>query len=382
MTTAASKKKSDKMELSDSDEDIDLTAKHKSSDSQKPSNPDKAKSKSKKGTKTYDVANKMWVEKYRPAKLTEIVSHSSIISTIGQLVSARKLPHLLFYGPPGTGKTTTILAAARQLNGERWRSMTLELNASDDRGIGVVRDQIKVFASTKQMFAAGFKLIILDEADAMTSSAQFSLRRVIEKFTKNTRFCLICNYVNKIIPALQSRCTKFRFAPLRTEDIRGRVQEIADAESVKLTQCGMKSILRLSGGDMRRCLNILQSAHTSYDEVNESTVHECTGCPKDKDIERMLHAMLNKDFKAARDDVHAIMQHNGLALNDVIKGCYQLTIRMKLDALVLCDVLSELADLEHRLTVGTDEQVQMAALVAIYQVVRHRAFEEHRKKQM
>merc|ERR1712129_204591 len=115
-----------------------------------------------------------------------------------------------------------------------------------------------------------------DEADAMTSSAQFSLRRVIEKYTKNTRFCLICNYVNKIIPALQSRCTKFRFAPLRTEDIRGRVAHIAESEGVNLSACGMKSILRLSGGDMRRCLNILQSAHTSYDAVTEDTVHECT----------------------------------------------------------------------------------------------------------
>ena len=213
MTTTAPKKKSDKMEMSDSDEDIDLAATGKSSKSanQKPSAaPVQSKSKSKKGVKAYDAANKMWVEKYRPATLSELVSHASIISTIGQLVSARKLPHLLLYGPPGTGKTTTILAAARQLNGERWRSMTLELNASDDRGIGVVRDRIKVFASTKQMFAAGFKLIILDEADAMTSSAQFSLRRVIEKYTKNTRFCLICNYVNKIIPALQVKFFTFR----------------------------------------------------------------------------------------------------------------------------------------------------------------------------
>jgi len=334
------------------------------------------------GKKDYDMANKMWVEKYRPAELQNIVSHANIISTISQLVDKRKMPHLLFYGPPGTGKTTTMLAAARGLNGSHWKSMTLELNASDERGINVIRDRIKIFASTKQIFHNGFKLIILDEADAMTSSAQFALRRVIEKFTKNTRFCLICNYVNKIIPALQSRCTKFRFAPLKDEDIRNRLYEIAKLEKVNITEDGMKALLRLSNGDMRRCLNIMQSAHTSYDKVSEDTVHETTGCPKDSEIQLILNCLLNKDFADAFGDIKEMMVHKGLALNDIVTGVYELMIRMKIDAMTLCKVLSELADLEHRLTVATNEKIQLASLVGLFQTVRHKAFEDHRKKQV
>ena len=151
-------------------------------------------------------------------------------------------------------------------------SMALELNASDSRGIDVVRNEIKEFAGTRQLFNKGIKLIILDEADAMTSDAQFALRRVIEKHTRNARFCLICNYVSKIIPALQSRCTRFRFAPLQQDQIRSRLIEVADAENVKYTEDGICSILNLSGGDMRRVLNLLQSTAMSSDVVNEKTV--------------------------------------------------------------------------------------------------------------
>ena len=160
-----------------------------------------------------------WVEKYRPKEMSDLVSHEQIIGTITKLIDAGKLPHLMLYGPPGTGKTSTILACAHKLYGKHFSSMVLELNASDDRGIDVVREQIKEFASTRQMFSSAPKLIVLDEADNMTNPAQFSLRRVIEKFTRNARFCIICNYASKIIPALQSRCTRFRFAPLSKEQV-------------------------------------------------------------------------------------------------------------------------------------------------------------------
>lgn len=177
-----------------------------------------------------------WVEKYRPATLDELISHADIIATISTFINAGKLPHLLFYGPPGTGKTSTVLACARQLYGPKFRSMILELNASDDRGIDVVREQIKNFASTRKIFDRGFKLIILDEADAMTQIAQAALRRVIEKYTRNVRFCIICNYVGKIIPALQSRCTRFRFGPLERAQIETRLDYVIAQEKWVLFQ--------------------------------------------------------------------------------------------------------------------------------------------------
>jgi replication factor C subunit 3/5 len=166
-----------------------------------------------------------FVEKYRPENLDRIISHVEIVKTskylkllthlvVRKFIESKKLPHLLFHGPPGTGKTSCMIAIAKELYGSQYRNMTLELNASDDRGIGVVRDQIKSFCSTQQLMSKGMKLVILDESDSMTGPAQFALRRIVEKYSKTTRFCFICNFVSKIIPALQSRCTRFRFGPL------------------------------------------------------------------------------------------------------------------------------------------------------------------------
>lgn len=190
------------------------------------------------------------------------------------LIGIQRLPHLLLYGPPGTGKTSTILALARKIYGSKnVRQMVLELNASDDRGIDVVREQIKTFASTRQIFAntasssvssiAAYKLIILDEADAMTSTAQMALRRIMEKYTANTRFCIIANYTHKLSPALLSRCTRFRFSPLKEADIRVLVDKVIDEENVKIDQAATEALIKLSKGDMRRALNVLQACHAS-----------------------------------------------------------------------------------------------------------------------
>uniref|UniRef100_A0AC11BI16 Replication factor C subunit 5 n=1 Tax=Ovis aries TaxID=9940 RepID=A0AC11BI16_SHEEP len=277
------------------------------------------------------IRNLPWVEKYRPQTLDDLISHQDILSTIQKFISEDRLPHLLLYGPPGTGKTSTILACAKQLYKDKeFGSMVLELNASDDRGIDIVRGPILSFASTRTIFKKGFKLVILDEADAMTQDAQNALRRVIEKFTENTRFCLICNYLSKIIPALQSRCTRFRFGPLTPELMVPRLEHVVEEEKyvekqgrraglgrlsvgVDISEDGMKALITLSSGDMRRALNILQSTNMAFGKVTEETVYTCTGHPLKSDIANILDWMLNQDFTTAYRN---ILSH---ALQSVLK---------------------------------------------------------------
>lgn len=314
--------------------------------------------------------NLMWVEKYRPKALDEVLSHQDIINTLKRLVEERKLPHLLFYGPPGTGKTTSILAVARELNGPQYQAMTLELNASDDRGIGVVRNQIKTFASTKQIWNKGFKIIILDEADSMTKIAQFALRRVIEQYTKNTRFCMICNYVNKITPALQSRCTRYRFAPLETDHVLPRLRQIADKEGVKLSEDGLKAIVKLAQGDMRKCINVMQSAHMSYPEVNRRNVYLCTGAPMPEEIDNILKVLLNEPFTEAYRALLKTCTTEGLALIDVVEQLSQRAMRLDLSGPVLGYLFANLADLEQRLAKTCNVTLQLGSLIAIFHKVK------------
>ncbi|KAJ3191735.1 hypothetical protein HK101_007448 [Irineochytrium annulatum] len=276
-----------------------------------------------------------WVEKYRPSQLDELISHKDIIATVTRFIDENKLPHLLFYGPPGTGKTSTILACAH------------------DRGIDVVREQIKNFASTKKIFSSGFKLIILDEADAMTQVAQNALRRIVEKYTSNVRFCIICNYVSKIIPALQSRCTRFRFAPLKEDQIEKRLAHVVESESVVLKDDGKKALLRLSKGDMRKALNILQAVHAAYDCADEVNVYTCVGSPLPGDITRIMDWLMNDEFDNAYRNINALKTEKGLALADILADLH--THFSSFDVLphVRALILSKLAEID------TDEDLDL-----------------------
>ncbi|KAG5647881.1 Subunit of heteropentameric Replication factor C (RF-C) [Asterophora parasitica] len=283
-------------------------------------------------------------------------------------IEKNRLPHLLFYGPPGTGKTSTILAVARRIYGAEYRKQILELNASDDRGIDVVREQIKQFAETRTLFSKGYKLIILDEADMMTQQAQAALRRVIEQYTKNVRFCIICNYVNKITPAIQSRCTRFRFSPLPIVEVEKRLVTVVDAEQVNLTDDGKKALLKLSKGDMRRALNVLQACHAAYDVTGETEVYNCTGNPHPSDIETIVNSMLSDElFGLTKHAVISTLKtERGLALQDLLTGAYEYveTIELKPHARVY--LLDHLATTEHRLSTGASEKIQLTALLGAF----------------
>ncbi|XP_054788464.1 replication factor C subunit 5 [Prosopis cineraria] len=310
-----------------------------------------------------------WVEKYRPKSLDDVAAHRDIVDTIDRLTSENRLPHLLLYGPPGTGKTSTILAVARKLYGTQYQNMILELNASDDRGIDIVRQQIQDFAST-QSFSFGVKssvkLVLLDEADAMTKDAQFALRRVIEKYTKNTRFALICNHVNKIIPALQSRCTRFRFAPLDTVHITERLKHIINAEGLDVTESGLAALVRLSNGDMRKALNILQSTHMASQQITEEAVYLCTGNPLPKDIEQISHWLLNEQFADSFKRIYEIKTRKGLALVDIVREVTMFVFKIRMPPSVRVQLMNDLADIEYRLSFGCNDKLQLGSVIASF----------------
>lgn len=321
--------------------------------------------------KVQQKVNLPWVEKYRPSTLDDLVSHEDIIKTVSKFIQEDQVPHLLFYGPPGTGKTSTILACARLLySAAQMSSTVLELNASDDRGIGIVRGPILTFASTRTIFKSGFKLIILDEADAMTMDAQNALRRIIEKYTENIRFCIICNYLSKIIPALQSRCTRFRFGPLSPEQILPRLNYVIDEEKVTVTEDGKKALLTLANGDMRKVLNVLQSTWLACKNVTEDNVYTCVGHPLRTDIESIVKWLLNENFKTTYNNIKELKMIKGLALHDIITEVHKYVHRIEFPFDIMIDLMDKMAEIEYRLCAGGNENIQLTALIAAFQNVK------------
>lgn len=309
------------------------------------------------------------MEKYRPSSLDEVYGQEEIVTTVRKFVHSGKLPHLLFYGPPGTGKTSTIIALAKEIYGPNYKNMVLELNASDDRGIDVVRNQIKDFASTMQIFARGFKLIILDEADAMTAAAQNSLRRIIERYTKNTRFCILANYSHKLNPALLSRCTRFRFNPISEEAIRDRVQNVIQHENLSITDEAENALLKLSKGDMRRALNVLQACKAALDspddQIDVDMIYECVGAPHPRDIETILDLVLKDDWTTTYLTFEKFKRTKGLALVDLVAGFVDILSNYDLKASTRVKILKGLADIEYGVSKGGNDKIQTSAVIGV-----------------
>ncbi|KAJ9469182.1 putative replication factor C subunit 5 [Diplonema papillatum] len=332
-----------------------------------------------------------WIEKYRPSSIDDILSHGEIIATLNRLIDQNQFPHLLLYGPAGTGKTSTVMAVARKIYGDRMRSNVLELNASDKRGIDVVRNVIKDFVSTKQLFGkpSSFKLVILDEADQMTNEAQASLRRIIEVYTTNARFCIICNYVNKILPAIQSRCTRFRFGPLPKKMVVQRLREVATAENLNFTSDALSAVHKLSGGDMRKCLNILQGTAMSAGEapggvgdvrmgaeVTEEDVYQATGSPSPKTMRGIVDTAVNRSLSEAFASIRLVLQDNGLALADVVRELQSWLMRMQLPETTRCWAIEKLSDIEYQLAFSCSDKLQLSGLISLLQLVRLSITEE------
>nr|XP_055040062.1 replication factor C subunit 4 isoform X2 [Misgurnus anguillicaudatus] len=315
-----------------------------------------------------------WVEKYRPKCVDEVAFQEEVVAVLKKSLEGADLPNLLFYGPPGTGKTSTILAAARELYGpELYRQRVLELNASDERGIQVVREKVKNFA---QLTVAGtrpdgkpcppFKIIILDEADSMTSAAQAALRRTMEKESRTTRFCLICNYVSRIIEPLTSRCSKFRFKPLANDIQRERLLEICEKENLKYSKEGIEALVHVSEGDLRKAITYLQSAArlNSEREITEKIIIEIAGVVPPKVIENVLQICYKGHFEKLELAVKDLIDE-GYAGTNILNQLHEVIIEEKLNDKQKSVITEKMAEVDKCLTDGADEYLQLLSLCSV-----------------
>ena len=305
----------------------------------------------------------MWVEKYRPEKLSSIVNQKEVIGSIKSLLkNTSEMPHLLFSGSAGVGKTTTAICLTREILGDHWKDHTLELNASDERGINMVRDRVKKFARFSGLDSKiPFKIIILDEADEMTSDAQTALRRIIEDTARYCRFILIANNISKIIDPLQSRCAIFKFTRISEGDVISYLEEICKKEKVKFDQRGLKTIYSYSEGDMRHAINILQ-ATSSLGIVNESNVKTSAGLSKTSDVSEILKLAIAGKLSEARNKMIEIIKVYGMSESDFLKYLNEESYKIK--TAKLDEILETIAKYDYRLIIGANPEIQLSALLA------------------
>ena len=312
------------------------------------------------------MSSGMWAEKYRPQTLDEIKNQTEIVSRLKNFVKERNLPHLLFVGPPGVGKTTSIIALAQDLYGSSYRNHILELNASDERGINVIRDKVKNFARTAAIASdVSFKILIMDEADSLTSAAQHALRRTMEVYTRTCRFCLIGNYSENIIEPIQSRCSIFRFSPLSEEDSKNWIRVIAEKENVNLIDEGLDALYEASMGDLRKATNLLQAAAASQDRVvDDIAIYSVLGRVSPSKVREMINLGLKGEFLEAREVLRTLLIDDGLASEDIIRMIYSEVLRLGIPEHWKVKLSDTIGEIDYRLTQGARPEIQLSALVA------------------
>lgn len=323
-----------------------------------------AKSRDKDGPSS-DVGTEqmMWVEKYRPLKFSDIFDQVEVVSRLEAIAKKpQEMPHLLFAGPPGTGKTTTALCLAREIMGESWKDYTLELNASNERGIDTVRERIKNFASyADRREGIPFRIVMLDESDSMTNDAQTALRRIMEESSRNTRFILTANYSSNIIEPIQSRCAVFRFSRYAEQDVTRYLEEICKKEGVKFQKSALSIIYDSTEGDMRHALNMLQAAST-LGEIDNENVNRVTGLSGRSKVLGVLETAFEGDFAEARNQMIQLLQVGGMSEHDFIKFANEALSKSDFSSSI--EAIEATAETDYRLLMGSNPDIQLSAYLA------------------
>jgi replication factor C subunit 2/4 len=311
--------------------------------------------------------NKSWVEKYRPSNLNEISAQTNVVKSLKASLQTKNIPHLIFFGPSGCGKTSTILALSKELFGtENYSDRIIELNASDERGINVIREKIKTYAkqSVKNIKnAPPWKIIILDEADTMTSDSQFALRRIMEQYSKITRFCIICNYHNKIIDPIISRCSLFRFKPIESKEIIKKLNYVCEKENLKCSDKLLEKIVEICRGDLRKAINLLQKCYNSFgDKINEELLDEISGIIPLIKFNKLMEHVFKKETQIVDQIVNELFLEGYSMVNQVIIF-HNYILNSKLTSQQKSNILCKLADIDQNLIKGCDEYIQCMRLV-------------------
>jgi replication factor C small subunit len=306
----------------------------------------------------------IWTEKFRPKTFEEIKGQSQIVQRVAAFVKMGNMPHLLFAGPAGTGKTSLTGVIVRQLFGDVWKQNFLDLNASDERGIDVIRNTIKNFAKIKTLGDFPFKIIHLDECDSLTKEAQQALRRTMENFAGSTRFILSANFSSKIIDPIQSRCTVFRFKPLSKDEIKNVIDRVVKEEELVIDEDGYNSLFEITGGDVRRLINILQSCSAIDKTINKDLIYSLVSAAEPKEIIEVLQIAVTGDFINSRNKLLDVMLRHGLSGLDVIKQIQKEIWNLDIIDERKIKLVDKCGEIEFRMVEGSDEFIQLEALLA------------------
>ncbi|MFH1585887.1 MAG: replication factor C small subunit [archaeon] len=312
------------------------------------------------------MASEIWTEKYRPAVFPELLGQEEIVKRVQSMTNSMNIPHLMFAGPAGTGKSTLALIVVKELFKKNWKDNYLELNASDERGINIVREKVKNFARTKSIGNVDFKIIFLDEADALTPEAQQALRRTMENYSATCRFILSCNYSSKIIDPIQSRCAIFRFKLLEKKDIERVLQKIAVGENLTIETQAMEILYEGSEGDCRRVINLLQSTATISPYITYELVSTIISDAKPKDIRVVLDYALSGDFQESREKLLDIMLKQGISGQDIVKAIQKEIWSLPVEPEIKVKLTEKTGEVEFRIVEGSDPFIQLQSLLASF----------------